>query len=181
MTVKAGGVMTGWSPRRATASTRMAREMVAWHFDPGTGCDFWLEGEDAPLRSRAWRSVPNLKLLRPLRGRVARGGPIRRWVPKGLAGKPIHAFGTGGSTGLPKVRVNIETSSTTTRRSATGSATRDSRAAPTGSWSGRRALRRLRLSIEHLAQHAAARRSVDLDPRWVNRLVGTDASARLEA
>ncbi len=33
---------------------------------------------------------------------------MRRWVPKGLADKPLYVFETGGSTGVPKSRVNIE-------------------------------------------------------------------------
>ena len=37
-----------------------------------------------------------------------RGGPVRRWVPKGLQDKPIYVFETGGTTGIPKSRVVIE-------------------------------------------------------------------------
>jgi long-chain acyl-CoA synthetase len=31
-----------------------------------------------------------------------RGGPVRRWVPQGLADRPVYVFETGGSTGVPK-------------------------------------------------------------------------------
>ena len=34
-----------------------------------------------------------------------RGGPVRRWVPRGLEGKPVFVFETGGTTGTPKTRV----------------------------------------------------------------------------
>ena len=30
---------------------------------------------------------------------------MQRWVPKGLAGKPVFVFETGGTTGMPKTRV----------------------------------------------------------------------------
>ena len=37
-----------------------------------------------------------------------RGGPVQRWMPKGLAGKPVFVFETGGTTGIPKTRVAFE-------------------------------------------------------------------------
>ena len=37
-----------------------------------------------------------------------RGGPVQRWVPRGLAGKPVFVFETGGTTGVPKTRINCE-------------------------------------------------------------------------
>src|SRR5690242_21191135 len=37
----------------------------------------------------------------------SRSGPVRRWLPKGLAGKPIYIFETGGSTGVPKSRLQV--------------------------------------------------------------------------
>src|SRR5438034_2650785 len=37
-----------------------------------------------------------------------RGGPVRRWVPKAYADKPIYVFETGGSTGVPKSRISCE-------------------------------------------------------------------------
>ena len=33
---------------------------------------------------------------------------MRRWVPKGLADKPVYVFETGGTTGIPKSRVVID-------------------------------------------------------------------------
>jgi hypothetical protein len=33
---------------------------------------------------------------------------VRRWVPKGFAIRPVYTFETGGSTGVPKSRINIE-------------------------------------------------------------------------
>ena len=37
-----------------------------------------------------------------------RGGPVRQWVPKAYANRPVYIFETGGSTGVPKSRINIE-------------------------------------------------------------------------
>ena len=37
-----------------------------------------------------------------------RGGPVQRWIPRGLAGKPVFVFETGGTTGTPKTRVAID-------------------------------------------------------------------------
>ena len=33
---------------------------------------------------------------------------MQRWVPKGLAGKPVYVFETGGTTGMPKTRIAFE-------------------------------------------------------------------------
>ena len=33
---------------------------------------------------------------------------MRRWVPKGLAGKPVYVFETGGTTGIPKTRIAFD-------------------------------------------------------------------------
>ena len=37
-----------------------------------------------------------------------REGDVRRWVPKGYADRAVYTFETGGSTGVPKSRINIE-------------------------------------------------------------------------
>jgi len=34
--------------------------------------------------------------------------PVRRWVPRGYDGRPVYNFETGGSTGVPKSRINVE-------------------------------------------------------------------------
>src|SRR6185312_88186 len=36
-----------------------------------------------------------------------RGGPVRRWAPRGLKGKPMYVFEPGGSTGVPKSRLQF--------------------------------------------------------------------------
>jgi len=99
--------------------------------------------------------------------------PLGRWVPKGLADQPLYVFETGGSTGLPKSRINIRDFQTDYELF---SETLSCDSFPRGSdWLmlGPTGPRRLRLAIEHLAQHrGGVAFHVDLDPRWVNKLIG---------
>ena len=102
-----------------------------------------------------------------------RGGPVRRWVPKGLAGRPVYVFETGGSTGVPKSRIQIDDFRTDYELfSKTLSGTGFPRGAD---WLmlGPSGPRRLRLAVEHLAQYRGGGISfcVDLDPRWVIKLI----------
>ncbi len=101
-----------------------------------------------------------------------RGGPVRRWIPKGLRGKPAYVFETGGSTGIPKCRINLEDFQTDYELF---SKTLSNKSFPPASdWLmlGPTGPRRLRLAIEHLAQHRGGICFfVDLDPRWVNKLI----------
>src|SRR5690606_22725404 len=86
------------------------REIVQWHFNPETGCEFWLnraKGFDFdPLKDV--NSFDDLKKFGLFEDEWLRGGPVRRWVPKGLADKPVYVFETGGTTGVPKSRINID-------------------------------------------------------------------------
>ena len=43
----------------------------------------------------------DLERFGPFEDEWLRGGPVRRWVPKAYADKPIYVFETGGSTGVP--------------------------------------------------------------------------------
>ena len=86
------------------------REIVRWHFDPATGCPFWLERarefDFDPLTDV--KSYRDLDKFGPFEDEWLRGGPVRRWVPKAYADKPIYVFETGGSTGVPKSRIAHE-------------------------------------------------------------------------
>ena len=150
------------------------REMIQWHFSPETGCPFWLEF----AAKRNWdprktvRSYADLSQFGHFEDDWLRGGPVRRWLPKGLSGRPMYVFETGGSTGVPKTRLQIEDFRTDYELF---SETLSERGFPKGSdWLmlGPSGPRRLRLAIEHLAQHRGGISfCVDLDPRWVIKLL----------
>src|SRR5262245_44310143 len=86
---------------------RWTREVVDWHFDPSTGCPFWLERANAlgwdPRREI--QSFSDLAKFGEFQDEWLRGGPVQRWVPRGMADKPVYVFETGGTTGVPKTRV----------------------------------------------------------------------------
>jgi hypothetical protein len=86
------------------------REIVRWHFDPATGCPFWLERARTfdfdPLAEVT--SYADLDKFGFFQDEWLRGGPVRRWVPRAYADKPIYVFETGGSTGVPKSRIAHE-------------------------------------------------------------------------
>ena len=107
---------------------------------------------------------------------------MQRWIPKGLAGKPVFVFETGGTTGIPKTRVAFEDFRTDYELF---SETLPDEYFPRGSnWLmlGPSGPRRLRLSVEHLAQYRGGICfCVDLDPRWVIKLIKKGWSEHLEA
>ncbi|MGH9868966.1 MAG: hypothetical protein ACREAA_12470 [Candidatus Polarisedimenticolia bacterium] len=160
------------------------RDTVRWHFSRETGSPFWLEfAAKLPFDPKdRIRGYDDLKLLGHFQDEWLRGGPVRRWLPAGLAGRPMYAFETGGSTGLPKTRLNVEDFQIDYE---TFSATLSDKGFPPGAdWLmlGPTGPRRLRLSIEHLAQHRGGiAYFVDLDPRWVNELVRHGRHRELEA
>ncbi len=160
------------------------REVVAWHFDPATGCPFWIEyakklGWD-PRREIS--GSDDLKRLGWFQDEWLRGGPVQRWVPRGLAGKPVFVFETGGTTGVPKTRIACEDFRIDYELF---SETLPDEHFPKGSnWLmlGPSGPRRLRLSVEHLAQvRGGICFCVDLDPRWVIKLIQKGWSEHLQA
>ncbi|MEX0669171.1 MAG: hypothetical protein WD060_01775 [Pirellulales bacterium] len=159
-------------------------EMMAWHFHPSTGCPFWLE-EATKLPFDPLTDVKcydDLKKFPPFEDEWLRGGPVRRWVPKGFADQPMYVFETGGTTGTPKSRVNSRDFRTDYEQF---SATLPEQYFPRGAnWLmlGPSGPRRLRLSIEHLAQfRGGICFCVDLDPRWVVKLIQKGWMEHLEA
>jgi len=150
------------------------REIVGWHFDPATGCPFWLDyAEKLDWDPReVIQSYTDLDKFEGFRDEWLRGGPVRRWVPRAYAGRPVYVFETGGSTGVPKSRVNIDDFRIDYEQfSQTLSDTTFPRGAD---WLmlGPSGPRRLRLAVEHLAQHRGGICfCVDMDPRWVVKLI----------
>ncbi|HEX5080430.1 MAG TPA: hypothetical protein VFY40_00180 [Blastocatellia bacterium] len=159
------------------------REIVEWHFNPETGAPFWLERAkslDFDPRKDI-RTYDDLDRFGFFQDEWLRGGPVRRWVPKALDGKPIYAFETGGSTGVPKSRIASEDFRIDYEMF---SETLPDEYFPKGSdWLmvGPTGPRRLRLAIEHLAQHRGGISfCVDLDPRWVIKMIKAGQSQLME-
>jgi hypothetical protein len=160
------------------------RDIVRFHFHPDTGCPFWLERAKGlsfdPLEDV--QGFADLHKFGLFEDEWLRGGPMRRWVPKAIADKPIYVFETGGSTGIPKSRINYE--DFRIDYSNFSATLPDDKFPPGSDWLmvGPSGPRRLRLAVEHLAQYRGGICfMVDLDPRWVIKLIKKGWSEHLQA
>ncbi len=100
------------SPRPARGSTPTCARSSPGTSTPKTGSPFWLERAARPrVRSRASEVA---RLRRPRSSSATSrtpgcaAGRCGAGFRAGLAGRPVYVFETGGSTGVPKSRVNIE-------------------------------------------------------------------------
>lgn len=150
------------------------REIVHWHFSEETGTPYWLDyasRADWDPRSDV-QGFDDLLRFEHFDGEVLREDPHERWVPRAYEGRPFTIFETGGTTGMPKQRIgwddykiDYEQFSDTLEESAFPRGGYWLMIGPTGP-------RRLRLAIEHLANHRGSScYFVDLDPRWVKKLI----------
>jgi phenylacetate-coenzyme A ligase PaaK-like adenylate-forming protein len=159
-------------------------EIVQWHFHESTGCPFWLEKKREynfdPLKEV--RTFDDIKKFPLFEDEWLRGGPVRRWVPKAYANKPVYVFETGGTTGIPKSRVVIDDFRIDYELF---SDTLPDKYFPKGAnWLmlGPSGPRRLRLAVEHLCQYRGGICfCIDLDPRWVIKLIKKGWMEHLEA
>jgi phenylacetate-coenzyme A ligase PaaK-like adenylate-forming protein len=152
-------------------------EMIQWHFSPDTGCPFWLnwakEQQWSPLDevhtfSDLCQKFPNFQ------DEWLRDKPNEDWVPRAYAGRPFNIFETGGTTGMPKQRIGWD--DFRTDYTAFSDTLSDEHFPRNDYWMmvGPTGPRRLRLAIEHLANvRGCSCYFVDLDPRWVKRLIAT--------
>jgi phenylacetate-coenzyme A ligase PaaK-like adenylate-forming protein len=150
------------------------QKIVQWHFHDSTGCPFWL-AKKAELNFDPLTEVncyDDLKKFPLFEDEWLRGGPVRRWIPQGLSDQPAYVFETGGTTGIPKTRVVIDDFRIDYELF---SDTLPDQYFPRGAdWLmlGPSGPRRLRLAVEHLAQHRGGICfCIDLDPRWVIKLI----------
>ncbi len=173
------------------ALDKQVREIVQWHFSPDTGTPFWLDKAKTynfnPLKDI--QGFDDLKLFGLFEDEWLRASPdtdISRWVPRAYQGKkPVYVFETGGTTGIPKSRIVIEDHWIDYEMMS--ETLPDEHFPRGGHWLmlGPSGPRRLRLAIEHLAQHRGGICfSVDLDPRWVVKQIkagkGPEAKAYAE-
>ena len=160
------------------------RNVVGWHFDSSTGCPFWLEWAERASWDprREVNSFADLEKFGHFDDELLRGGPVRRWLPKAYGDRPTYVFETGGTTGVPKSRINIDDFRIDYELF---SKTLPAAHFPIGSnWLmlGPSGPRRLRLAVEHLAQHRSGICfCVDLDPRWVIKLINKNWMEHLKA
>lgn len=155
------------------------RAMVEWHFNPRTGCPFWLEYASKLMWDprKEIQSYADLDKFDGFEDEWLRGGPVRKWIPRGLEGRPVYIFETGGSTGIPKSRIQIEDFRVDYEEYS--STLSDASFPPGADWLmlGPTGPRRLRLALEHLCQfRGGICFHVDLDPRWVVKLVKSGRS-----
>ena len=150
------------------------REIIEWHFNLETGCSFWIDW----AAKAGWdprqevQGFDDLAKFSHFEDEWLRGGPLQKWIPEAYHNQPIYVFETGGTTGIPKSRVNIEDFRIDYE---IFSQTLPDEYFPKGSnWLllGPTGPRRLRLAVEHLAQtRGGICFCVDLDPRWVIKLI----------
>ena len=171
----------------AEALDAHVRETIQWHFSPETGCPFWLEWAERadfdPLEDV--RSFSDIVKFGHFDGELLRTEKPERWVPRAYQGRPFTIFETGGTTGVPKQRIGWEDYKIDYE--AFSETLDDAAFPPGGYWLmiGPTGPRRLRLAIEHLANHRGSScYFVDLDPRWVKKLIrsgqGDQAQAYME-
>jgi hypothetical protein len=150
------------------------REIITWHFSPDTGCPFWLDCARKHFDPRKEvHSFTDLiakfphfqdEWLRDLQPEV--------WVPAAFKGKPFNIFETGGTTGMPKQRIGWNDYKTDYEEFS--GKISDEHFPRGAAWLmvGPTGPRRLRLAIEHLANfRGSSCYFVDLDPRWVKKLI----------
>ena len=148
--------------------------MIKWHFSEETGCPYWLNWK----KEAGWDPVAEIQSYEDMMrfdhfsDETLRDHQPEEFVPKAFAGRPFNVFETGGTTGMPKQRVGwddykVDYSEFSDHYAGDFFPKGESwlMVGPTGP-------RRLRLAIEHLANvRGSACYFVDLDPRWVKRLI----------
>ena len=151
------------------------REIIAWHFSPDTGCPFWLNW----AKKAGWDPRQEVKGLADLIAKFPhfqdewlRDEQPDVWVPAKFKSRPYNIFETGGTTGMPKQRIGWDDYKVDYEEFSAKIS--DAHFPRGGAWLmvGPTGPRRLRLAIEHLANfRASSCYFVDLDPRWVKKVL----------
>ncbi len=160
------------------------REIVQWHFSPETGTPYWLDWAERAGWNPAEevRGFADLVRFEHFQDDALRDEPHERFIPRAYKGRPYYVFETGGTTGMPKQRIGWDDYKIDYEDF---SETLDDRYFPRGgNWLmiGPTGPRRLRLAIEHLANYRGSScYFIDLDPRWVKKLLGNKRSDEAKA
>jgi phenylacetate-coenzyme A ligase PaaK-like adenylate-forming protein len=149
-------------------------KIIEWHFTAATGCDFWLDwakkaGWDPRLEVKTFADLNKFPHFEDV---WLRDEQNERFAPKGFGDRPFNIFETGGTTGVPKQRIGWDDYKIDYEEF--GDRLDDRYFPRGGKWlmMGPTGPRRLRLAIEHLANYRdGACYFVDLDPRWVKKLI----------
>ncbi|MCA9081073.1 MAG: hypothetical protein KDA58_10980, partial [Planctomycetaceae bacterium] len=149
-------------------------KIVQLHFHPELGAPYWLEQAKSydfnPLTDV--NCFDDLKKFPLFEDEVLRGGPVTKLLPRKWANEHRYTFETGGTTGIPKSRcvvrdhwIDYEEFSKTLPDDKFPRGSNWLMLGPSGP-------RRLRLAVEHLCQvRGGICFCVDLDPRWVVKLL----------
>ncbi|CAM03383.1 hypothetical protein A8924_4502 [Saccharopolyspora erythraea NRRL 2338] len=165
----------GAGPGFAVETRTHLRDVLDWHFDPATGSPFWLSRAGF-LDFDPRRDIAGLAdLVRfPDLCRELRGVPAEDLIPRGMAGRRLEVFDSGGTSGRPYRRVdagavedNVDWCSGVLDEHGFPEGVNWLHVGPSGPHVVGRAVRYL-----------AARRgglcfTVDMDPRWLAKLVAT--------
>ncbi len=152
-----------------------ALEIVRWHFSPESGCPFWLDW----AKKAGWDPAKEIHCFADILAKFPhfqdewlRDMQPEVWVPRKYQGRPFNIFETGGTTGMPKQRIGWDDYKVD--YSEFSDTLKDEHFPRNHYWLmvGPTGPRRLRLSIEHLANvRGCSCYFVDLDPRWVKRVL----------
>ncbi|MBN3929570.1 AMP-binding protein [Streptomyces verrucosisporus] len=155
--------------------TEYLRDILRWHFDPATGSPFWL----ARARTLDFDPLTDITDISDLRrfpdvSDDLRTVPVEDLVPAGLKGRSFEVFESGGTVGAPKrvvdstARVrNIDWVSTVLAEHGFPERGHWLHVGPTGPHAVGRSVRRLAQLRDGMCF------TLDFDPRWVKRLIGS--------
>jgi len=157
------------------------RAAMAWHFDPATGCAFWLR-RAASLEFDPRADIKTLAELAlfPNVAAELRDVPVEDLIPRGYGADPqlVGVFESGGTTGAPKRVVLLR--DWLDRQLAWSNAQLDEHGFPRDvNWLGL-VPTGPHIVGEYFRRSANTRGghgfTVDLDPRWVKRLIAAGGS-----
>ncbi|HSH14547.1 MAG TPA: hypothetical protein VLD18_00840 [Verrucomicrobiae bacterium] len=151
------------------------REIIEWHFNPATGCPFWLNW----AKQAGWNPRAEVKSFADLiakfphfKDESLRDEQPEIWVPAEFKGKPYNIFETGGTTGMPKQRIGWNDYKVDYEEFSGKISDEHFPRGQAWMMVGPTGPRRLRLAIEHLANfRGSACYFVDLDPRFVKKVI----------